>query len=130
MPVRYICRNCGFVLYEVTGSREFLPTPQSVASSYNYKCPKCGADLSRAPLSIAIYFNKNRKKKGCEERKIIIDKRDKMMVTVSIRIPAWMEREIIYLAEKHKYRSKSAFIRAALLQYIKKLHEEEEKQRD
>jgi len=127
MPVKYICRNCGFILHEVTGPREFLPTPQSVAAGFNYKCPKCGADLSRAPLSIAIYFNKERKKKERGEKKIIIDKRDKMMVTVSMRIPAWMEREVIYLAEKHKYRSKSAFIRAALLQYIKKLHEEEEK---
>ena len=49
-----------------------------------------------------------------------------MTVTISIRIPAWMKREIVHLAEKYKYRSKSAFIRAALLHYIEKLHEEEE----
>jgi rubredoxin len=127
MPVRFICGNCGFVLREVTGPREFLPTPRSVAASYNYKCPNCGASLSGATPSIAVYFIKDKKKREREEKKIIIDKRDKTMVTVSMRIPAWMDREIVYLTEKHKYRSKSAFMRAALLQYIKKLHKEEEK---
>jgi ribosomal protein S27AE len=127
MTVRYICGNCGFVLREVTGPREFLPTPRSVAASYNYKCPNCGANLLGAEPSIAVYLIKDKKKHEREEKKIMIDKRDKVMVTVSMRIPTWMDREIVYLAEKHKYRSKSAFMRAALLHYIKKLHEEEEK---
>ena len=127
MPVRYICRNCGFVLYEGPGKSGYIASPEVVARMYNHTCPRCGSSLGSIPVNIRIEHVKTPVKKKREERKIIVDKRDKMMVTVSMRMPAWMEREVIYLAEKHKYRSKSAFIRAALLQYIKKLHEEEEK---
>jgi hypothetical protein len=128
MPVRYICKKCGFVLYEGPDKSGYIPSPGFVARMYGDRCPRCGAELYGIPADTKIQRVKNPVKKKREEKKIIVDKRDKKMVTVSIRIPAWMEREVVYLVEKHKYRSKSAFIRAALLQYIKKLHEEEEKQ--
>jgi len=128
MPVRYIYKKCGFVLYEGLDKGGYISSPAVVARAYEHRCPRCGADLYEAPVNITIRRIKDPAEKKREEVKVIVDKRDKEIVTVSVRIPVWMDREIVYLTEKHKYRSKSAFIRSALLQYIKKLHEEEEKQ--
>jgi rubredoxin len=121
MPVRYVCRNCGAVLYTSIGRSDNPPSPEYVASLYNYKCPRCGVDLSKTPLSIRV-----RRAKWVEEDvKVVVDKGDRGMVTVSIRIPVWMYNEIEYFATKKNYASKSSLIRDALLKHLKKLHEEE-----
>jgi len=44
MTIRYICKKCGFILYEfknIRGSQGLL-TPLQVAHMYGYICPKCG----------------------------------------------------------------------------------------
>jgi len=113
MPVRYVCKNCGAVLYTSIGRSDNPPSPEYVAKLYSYKCPRCGADLSRSPLSVRV-----RRAKWMEER-------DRGMVTVSIRIPVWMYNEIEHFATKKGYASKSSLIRDALLKHLKRLHEEE-----
>ena len=119
--MRYVCRNCGAVLYTSIGRSDNPPSPEYVASLYNYKCPRCGANLSGSPLSIRVRRAKWRE----DDVKVVVDKRDRGMVTVSIRIPVWMYNEIEYFATKRGYASKSSLIRDALLKHLKRLHEEE-----
>jgi rubredoxin len=121
VPIRYVCRNCGAVLYTSIGRGDSPPSPEYVASLYNCKCPRCGADLSRSPLSIRVRRAKWRE----DDVKVVVDKRDRGVVTVSIRIPVWMYNEIEYFATKRGYASKSSLIRDALLKHLKRLHEEE-----
>lgn len=128
MPVRYICSKCGGLLYRVDDPKEFLLSPSGVAALYNNKCPICGADLSKTRRSIKIQPNKSLKEKRDKDVKIIVDRREERTVIVTIRIPVWMNREVEYLINKYNYTSKNAFIRSAILNYIKKLHEKEEKQ--
>jgi tRNA(Ile2) C34 agmatinyltransferase TiaS len=49
MPIRYICRKCGAILYEYIGVSEQYPcgtlSPHTVARIYNYVCPVCGSRL-------------------------------------------------------------------------------------
>jgi len=48
MPIRYICRRCGTILYEYTNVSEQYPcgapSPHEVARIY-YVCPVCGRRL-------------------------------------------------------------------------------------
>jgi uncharacterized Zn finger protein (UPF0148 family) len=50
MPIRYICRKCGTILYEYTNVSEQYPcgapSPNAVARIYNYVCPVCRAQLN------------------------------------------------------------------------------------
>jgi DNA-directed RNA polymerase subunit RPC12/RpoP len=121
MPVRYVCRNCGTVLYTSIGRSDNPPSPEYIASLYGYKCPHCGVDLSTHPLRVRVRRARGRR----EDVRVIVDKRDRGMVTVSVRIPMWMYNEIDYWAGRKGYASKSSFIRDALLKHLKKLYEEE-----
>ena len=50
VPIRYICRRCGTILYEYTRVSEQYPcgapSPDAVARIYNYVCPVCRAQLN------------------------------------------------------------------------------------
>lgn len=46
--IRYVCGNCGYVLYEYrTNTRCYagLPSPRYVYSKHNGVCPRCGKRL-------------------------------------------------------------------------------------
>ena len=47
MTIRYICKKCGFVLYEFKGIGDprGLLMPVQVIHMYGYVCPKCGRKL-------------------------------------------------------------------------------------
>lgn len=53
MPVIYVCRVCGFKLYEFerVGQDYFgVPTPSEVINWYGGVCPKCNSKLNRPSL--------------------------------------------------------------------------------
>lgn len=47
MPVKYVCRSCGFVIYEFdkVGSSIGLLSPLEVAKLHGYVCPACKSQL-------------------------------------------------------------------------------------
>ena len=49
MPVRYKCKRCGYVLYEVESTRGLrgtgVLTPLQVIERYGYICPNCKRTL-------------------------------------------------------------------------------------
>jgi hypothetical protein len=54
VPVRYRCKQCGFILYEYNediGRRKYwgVPTPSDIAGIYNGVCPRCGRKLNTKP---------------------------------------------------------------------------------
>jgi len=54
MPVIYLCRNCGFILYrfERVGQDYYgLPTPSEIMNWYGGVCPKCNSRLKKPTLS-------------------------------------------------------------------------------
>lgn len=59
MPVFYVCKRCGFILYkfEHVGQDYYgLPTPSEIMNWYSGVCPKCNARLER-PLLSSIRIN-------------------------------------------------------------------------
>lgn len=49
MPVTYVCKRCGYVLYrfdQVGQDCYGLPSPSEVISMYGGICPRCKADLT------------------------------------------------------------------------------------
>ncbi|MEM4847790.1 MAG: hypothetical protein QW794_08545 [Thermosphaera sp.] len=46
--LRYICGNCGFVLYEYRVSTIGVPSPVDVLAVYKGRCPRCGKLLEPA----------------------------------------------------------------------------------
>ncbi len=46
--IRYKCKNCGYILYEYNGVRDYrgLLTPLEVATMYAFICPNCGKKLN------------------------------------------------------------------------------------
>lgn len=50
MPVKYVCRSCGHVIYEFdkVGSSIGLLSPLEVAKLHGYVCPSCKSQL-KAP---------------------------------------------------------------------------------
>ncbi|MEM4557869.1 MAG: hypothetical protein QW251_03655 [Desulfurococcaceae archaeon] len=48
MGIKYICGNCGYVLYEFsrTGSSIGLLSPRDIAKMYKNACPRCGKELT------------------------------------------------------------------------------------
>ena len=53
MPVKYICRNCGFVLWEFqrVGQDYFgVPTPEEIKRIYGV-CPRCKSELGVPQLN-------------------------------------------------------------------------------
>ncbi len=46
--IRYKCKNCGYILYEYNGARDYrgLLTPLSVCMLYSFTCPNCGRKLN------------------------------------------------------------------------------------
>ncbi|GEM_PF-426267 len=54
MPVKYVCRNCGFVLWEFreVGQDYYgVPTPEEVIRVYGGICPRCKSDLRMPSLN-------------------------------------------------------------------------------
>lgn len=54
MPVRYICRHCGFILWEfkhVGQDCYGLPSPSEIITFYGGICPKCKKELSKPSLN-------------------------------------------------------------------------------
>ncbi len=54
MPVKYICRKCGYVLWEfkrVGQDCYGLPTPSEVIAFYGGICPNCKRELSKPTLN-------------------------------------------------------------------------------
>ncbi|MEM1832377.1 MAG: hypothetical protein QXJ97_12720 [Desulfurococcaceae archaeon] len=45
MGIKYICGNCGYVLYEFKKSSLGLLSPATVSMMYKGKCPQCGKQL-------------------------------------------------------------------------------------
>lgn len=48
MPVIYVCRSCGAVLYrfdKVGGDTYGVPTPSEVLRMVGSRCPRCGREL-------------------------------------------------------------------------------------
>ena len=48
MPVKYICKNCGYVLYkfERVGQDFYgVRTPSEIKLMYGGMCPRCGHEL-------------------------------------------------------------------------------------
>ncbi|RLI86868.1 MAG: hypothetical protein DRP01_03240 [Archaeoglobales archaeon] len=67
MPLRYVCSNCGYVLYDskkydpwkLKGMNCFgLPTPSEVIRYYNGRCPKCGKKLRKPDLKDIVIKEK------------------------------------------------------------------------
>jgi len=56
LPQKVNCHQCGFVLYQ----GQELKSPEDILQTYEGKCPKCGAKLSLAPLSIDVAAASNR----------------------------------------------------------------------
>lgn len=56
MPQKVTCHKCGYVLYQ--GPE--LKSPEDILQTFEGKCPKCGAKLSLAPLSIDVGAAANR----------------------------------------------------------------------
>ncbi len=53
MPVKYVCRHCGYVLWEFNkvGQDYFgLPSPSEVINAHGGICPRCKHDLRRPSL--------------------------------------------------------------------------------
>ncbi len=48
MPIKYVCRSCGHVIYEFNkiGSSVGLLSPLEVAKLLGYVCPHCKSQLS------------------------------------------------------------------------------------
>lgn len=49
MPIRYVCKHCGLVLWEFkeVGQDYYgLPTPEEIIRVYGGICPRCKADLT------------------------------------------------------------------------------------
>ena len=54
MPVIYVCKNCGHVLYTYEFRQDYYG-PRSyrqVARKYNWKCPKCGHQLGFPEIEV------------------------------------------------------------------------------
>jgi len=54
MPVRYLCRHCGAILWEFkhVGQDYYgLPTPTEVINVYGGICPNCKRELRRPSLN-------------------------------------------------------------------------------
>lgn len=54
IPVRYVCKNCGHILYkfEKVGQDFYgVRTPSEIKSIYGGKCPKCGHELQTPTLA-------------------------------------------------------------------------------
>ena len=66
MPQRYVCSECGFVLWESEGdeleprkNRSWdinyeLKTPQEVMEMLDGRCPRCGHRLAFHPRNITV----------------------------------------------------------------------------
>lgn len=65
MPVKYVCRHCGYVLWEFNkvGQDYFgLPSPSEVINAHGGICPRCKHDLRRPSLKdIKINIARRRK---------------------------------------------------------------------
>ncbi|AHC51568.1 hypothetical protein SUSAZ_06160 [Sulfolobus acidocaldarius SUSAZ] len=49
MPVKYVCRNCGYTLYNFDKvGQDFygVRTPSEIRSIFGGKCPRCGKPLN------------------------------------------------------------------------------------
>ena len=49
MPVKYVCKNCGYILYEFERvGQDFygVRTPSEIRSIFGGICPRCGHELS------------------------------------------------------------------------------------
>ncbi|MCD6509370.1 MAG: hypothetical protein J7L11_03145 [Thermoprotei archaeon] len=57
MPVRVICRRCGFIFYE---GKEPI-SPDIIAKRYAYRCPRCLSRLRLSPLKVKIELRRNRR---------------------------------------------------------------------
>jgi hypothetical protein len=54
MPVKYVCKHCGFVLWEFkeVGQDYYgIPTPEEVIRVYGGICPRCKHDLTLPSLN-------------------------------------------------------------------------------
>ncbi len=53
MPVRYVCRHCGYLLWEfkhVGQDCYGLPSPSEIIAFYGGICPRCKRELSKPTL--------------------------------------------------------------------------------
>jgi len=55
MPIRYVCRNCNYVLYDsknkpIWGKSWGLPTPSEIIRWYGGYCPRCGKKLKKPDI--------------------------------------------------------------------------------
>ncbi len=63
MPVRYVCRRCGYVLWEfkhVGQDCYGLPTPTEVMNVYGGICPRCKRELRKPGLDDIIIDDRTR----------------------------------------------------------------------
>lgn len=65
MPARYVCKYCGYILYEFNKvgweNAHGMKTPSEIISAYGGKCPKCGHDLSKPSVEDVIITLKRHK---------------------------------------------------------------------
>jgi rubredoxin len=50
MPLKVVCHQCGYVLYE---GAELKP-PDEVIQKYDGRCPNCGRKLAFIPLNVEV----------------------------------------------------------------------------
>lgn len=61
--MRYICSNCGHVLYDSEKYNPWkksfgLPTPSEIIGFYNGRCPRCGKKLRKPDLKDIVVKEK------------------------------------------------------------------------
>jgi len=69
MGVRYVCKKCGYVLYDSETKQVFkrsygLPTPTEVIAKYFGECPRCGHRLEKPDISDISIREKPKKEIG------------------------------------------------------------------
>ncbi len=63
MSIRYVCKNCGYVLFDVKNKRLHgapvgLLSPSEVIKYYNGRCPRCGRRLEKPDLKDIVIREK------------------------------------------------------------------------
>ncbi|ADI32324.1 hypothetical protein [Staphylothermus hellenicus] len=98
MPVRYVCKHCGYVLWEFkeVGQDYYgIPTPEEVIRVYGGICPKCKHDLSIPSINdISIKIMRRYSLISSLERKLM-NKKSSSLLNMNVKTGNFMAAQEI-----------------------------------
>jgi hypothetical protein len=114
------CRGCGGVLEVGRGAEHVkggsgrhvgIVTTRRVYEAYEGVCPYCGRELALKPERLEF-------KTLGEHGEYLSTDASTLIRTMTFKVPAWIEEAVERLVREGAYRSKSQFLRRAVLKLL------------